>query len=67
MTGVAFRADATPHRGHTANGIELQQHERGIFVVRLWYEWWHSGLRRFLWFRAGTSPYEVRADEPVLG
>jgi hypothetical protein len=36
------------------NGIELQQHERGLLVVRLWYEWWHSGLRNFLWFRAGT-------------
>ena len=36
------------------NGVELQQHARGLLVVTFWYEWWHSGFRRFLWFHADT-------------
>ena len=44
----------SPRRARAQHSPEAESHPRGILVVRLWYEWWHSGLRRFLWFRAGT-------------
>ena len=60
MTGVAFNACVAPTGDMRLNGIELQQQERGLLVVVLWYEWWHSGLRNFLWFRG-------HANEPAPG
>ena len=66
MTGVAFRAHATPAGDVWLNGAEFQQHERGLLVVRLWCKWWPSELRHLLWFRASMNSDSVRADEPVL-
>ena len=66
MTGVAFNACVAPTGDMRLNGIELQQHERGLLVVGLWYEWWHSGLRNFLWFR-GHAPMNRPQAEIVSG